>query len=74
MPAIVVRDLPPAIHQKLKQQAERNHRSMNREIIAVLEREMNAPRPVELPAPVKSLVPVDGRSIADAIRRDRDSR
>lgn len=73
MSAVVVRDLPPVLHQRLKQEAERHHRSMNREIIAILEKEMGAARPVELPPPVKPLVPVDGRWIADAIRKARDS-
>ena len=37
MSAVVVRDLPLVRHQRLKQEAERHHRSMNREIIAILE-------------------------------------
>jgi len=74
MSAVVVRDLPTALHQRLKVEAARHHRSMNREIIAILEREMGGPVPVELPTPVKPLVPVDGRWIAESIRKARDSR
>jgi hypothetical protein len=47
---------------------------MNREIIAILEKETGTTLPDELPPPVKPLVPVDGRWIADAIRKARDSR
>lgn len=74
MPAIIVRDLPPVLHQRLKQEAERHHRSMNREIIAIIEKEFQAPMRMELPPPVKGKAPVDGRWIAQAIRDARDGR
>lgn len=72
MSAVVVRDLPPALHRRLKQEAERHHRSMNREIIAILEKEVGAVQPAELPPPVKGRVQIDGRWIAQAIRDARD--
>jgi plasmid stability protein len=74
MPAFLVKDLPPVLHERLRQEATRHHRSMNREVIAILEKELAVARPVELPTPVKPLVPVNGRWIADAIRKARDSR
>ncbi len=74
MADVVVRNLPPTLHQRLKQEAERLHRSMNREIIAILERELQAPERTGLPPLVKPLVAVDGRAIADFIRNARDSR
>ena len=74
MSVVVVRDLPPVLHQRLKQEAERHHRSMNREIIAIIERELEEDQPAMLPALVKPLVPVSGRGIAAAIRAARDSR
>jgi len=72
VPAIVVRDLPPAIHQRLKQEAERHHRSMNREIIAILEKELGATGSAPLPEPVQLKKAVDPRWIADMIREARD--
>jgi hypothetical protein len=74
MSAFLAKDLPPVLHERLKQEAARHHRSMNREVITILEKELTAVRPVVLPPPVKPLVPVDGRWIADAIRKARDSR
>ena len=74
MPAVVIRDLPTILHQRLKQEAERHHRSMNREIIAILEKVLSERQPAALPPPVKPLVPVDGRDVADAIRKARDGR
>jgi antitoxin FitA len=38
MPSITVKNIPEPIYNKLKQQAEAQHRSMNSEIIACLER------------------------------------
>lgn len=74
MSAIVVRDLPPALHQRLKAEAARHHRSMNREIIAILEREVGASAVMELPPPVKGLKPVDGEWIVKVIRDARDGK
>ena len=72
MPAIVVRDVPPVLHQRLKQEAERHHRSMNREIIAILEKELGATRSSSLPEPIRLKKPVDPRWIADMIREARE--
>ncbi len=38
MPSITVKNIPEPVYNKLKQQAEAQHRSMNSEIIACLER------------------------------------
>ena len=38
MPSITVKNIPDSIYNKLKIQAEMQHRSMNSEIIACLER------------------------------------
>ncbi|MGK5092180.1 Arc family DNA-binding protein [Deltaproteobacteria bacterium TL4] len=37
MPTITIKNIPEKIHQKLKQNASQNHRSLNNEIIACLE-------------------------------------
>ncbi len=74
MSAVVVRDLPPVLHQRLKQAAERNHRSMNREIIAILERELQTPAPEDLPPPVSGKRPADPEWIVRVIREARDGR
>ena len=38
MPSITVKNIPDKIYEKLKQQAELHHRSVNSEIIACLEK------------------------------------
>lgn len=72
MSAFLVKDLPPVLHDRLRQEAERHHRSMNREVIAILEKELGGARPMALPPPVKLKKPVDPQWIADIIREARD--
>lgn len=36
MPSLTIRDLPESVHRKLREQAERHHRSLNSEVIATL--------------------------------------
>ena len=48
MPGFVIKELPEELHRKLKEQAARHHRSMTKEVLAVLEQ---APRP-KPPPPV----------------------
>jgi len=38
MPTITVKNIPPEIYARLKQTAQANHRSVNSEIIACIER------------------------------------
>lgn len=44
MPSITVKNIPDSIYNKLKQQAQAQHRSMNSEIIACLERSVEPNR------------------------------
>ena len=44
MPNITVKNIPDSIYNKLKQQAQTQHRSMNSEIIACLERTVEPKR------------------------------
>jgi plasmid stability protein len=43
MTVLVIKDLPEVLHSRLKARALRNHRSMTREAVAVLERGMDVP-------------------------------
>lgn len=42
MASITVKNIPPEIYEKLKQAAKMSHRSLNREIIACLERAVSS--------------------------------
>ena len=73
MSAVLIRDLPRDLHRRLKAEAQRNHRSMNGEIIALLEKGVGGIRPCDLPPPVKGLKPIDPQWIVDIIREAREN-
>ena len=73
MSALLIKNMPPPLHERLRQRAVVHHRSMNREVIAILERELERPEPAEAPPPVVKLDrPVSGEWIVQIIRDARD--
>ena len=63
MPAILLKDVPPAVHRRLKQNALAQRRSLQQEALLTLERGMNAPatQPASVllpPVPVKTKIPL----------------
>jgi hypothetical protein len=74
MPALLIKDLPENLHRKLKEEAEKNHRSMNRQVISMLEEKLGQRKPVSFSPPVKLKKPVSGEWIVKIIREARDSR
>lgn len=53
MPALLIKDVPPELHARLKREAARNHRSMNRHALVLLEQAINLSAAPEFPVPVK---------------------
>ena len=51
MPTLTIRDLPDDLHHWLKQQAEAHHRSVNKEVIALLKKLQGKP---DEPLPLSS--------------------
>lgn len=72
MAALLIKSIPLEMHQRLRLQAEKHHRSMNREVLAILEENLEMPSVAELPPPVKPLRPVSGEAIVKMIRDMRD--
>jgi len=72
MPAVVVRDMPVEMHRRLKSAALQHHRSMNQEVLTILEQILEIPDVVELPPPEKSLKPSSGDTIVRVVRTMRD--
>ncbi len=73
MPGFVIKNLPPKLHRRLKEQAARNHRSMTREVLAVLERALNdGERLRDVPPPFKGSFPLTDKFIAQARREGRE--
>jgi len=72
MPAVVVRAMPVEMHRRLKSAALQHHRSMNREVLTILEQTLKTPDVVDLPPPVKPLRPLSGETVVRVIRQLRD--
>ena len=73
MPGFVIRDLPPDLHRKLKEQAKLHHRSMTKEAIALLEQALSQPPQVrELPPPYKGRFPLTETFVDKARREGRE--
>ena len=74
MRTVVIRDLPDDLHERLKAQAKRNHRSVNKEAVALIERQLAEPRVMpELPPPLRlKSGPLTIRQIEMAISKGRD--
>ena len=67
MPDILIRNIPEAMKQKLKQRAEKHHRSVSKEIYAILEESIIYTHRVrETPKPYKGKFKVTDEFISDA--------
>jgi len=74
MSALLIKNMPPELHERLRRRAAEHHRSMNREVIAILERELEKPCVEELPPPAKTLKPINHEQIVQMIRDARDGK
>lgn len=82
MADLTIRGLPEELHRFLKQQAEANHRSINRETIALIERAMksgaegkprlSAAEVIAKASRFAALPVLDKRSAAEMIEYDAD--
>jgi len=54
MSTLVIKNLPEELHARLKEQAQRHHRSVTKEVVSLIEAGLEVRRPVlELPPPLK---------------------
>jgi plasmid stability protein len=74
MPGIVIRDLPPSLHLRLKEAAQRHHRSMAKEVINILDKELGSPIPASVPTPTVPSKPVTAAWVRATTRSLRESR
>ncbi len=76
MPSLLIKDFPPELHCRLKQEAARYHRSMTQQALALLEQALAAPAKGAaelLPDPLKPVKPVTRGDAVAVIRKSRDS-
>jgi len=58
MASVLIKNLPDEMHRQLKLRAQRHHRSLNKELIALIEAALARPSAEELPEPVKLRKPL----------------
>ena len=61
---LVVNDIPERLHQRLKEEAARNHRSVDREVCIILSAHLTVMDIDNLPPPVKVDPPPTNESLA----------
>lgn len=72
MAALVLKDVPRDLHRWLKEEAERNRRSMTQQAILILEQARSRPLPpVPPPAAIKPLKPYTQSWLSKAMREGR---
>jgi plasmid stability protein len=58
MAPVLIKNLPDELHRQLKQRAERHHRSLHKELIAVIETAPHRRDTSDLPKPVPLRKPI----------------
>ena len=58
MPSLVIKNLPAEIHRRLKAEALKNHRSMTKQAIEILDRGSFHPTPVRKVKPFEGRFPL----------------
>ncbi len=76
MPGLLIKEFPPELHRRLKQEAARHHRSMTGQAMALLEQALTGPARDAadlLPDPLKPAKPLAAGDVVAVIRKSRDS-
>ena len=76
MSALLIKDFPPDLHRKLKEEAARHHRSMTRQALVLLEQALSSETRNAaglLPKPLKPAKPVTPNNVVTVIREGGDS-
>ena len=69
MPSLLIKNLPPDVHEWLKREAEKNRRSMTQQVIVLFEETMHRFRPVHFQRPLKTRTLLT-REFLDKARRE----
>lgn len=71
MAAIVLKEVPEELHQRLKAEAERNRRSMSQQLLVIMEQALTPLPPLK---PIKPVVPTQPFTHAWLMRAMREGR
>ena len=72
-----IKNVPDGVVQRLRERAERHHRSLQGELLAIIEAAVREDRPAtpgEILAEVRRLGVLTPREAAELVRADRDGR
>ena len=72
MATLLIKGLKEPVKERLKQQAEIHHRSMNQEVLMILEEALTLRQVSEFVASYQIKEPMSADEIADMVRQDRD--
>lgn len=71
MSSLLIKNIPENLRKKLKEQAELNHRSMNKQAVSILEQALERPVIGSLPLPVKAKVFITDKWLNKAKKEGR---
>ncbi len=71
MPSLLIKNIPPGLHQRLKEESKKNRRSMMQEAIVIMEQSLGV-SPIDFPAPTMATKKITRAMISKAIRDGRD--
>lgn len=72
MRTLSIKNISDETHEKLKRRARKNHRSMNQEIVTILEDALKTARLSEPPEPYRGKFPIDEEWLDLAKREGRE--
>jgi plasmid stability protein len=72
MPSLLIKNIPEELRGQLRERAARHHRSMNKEVIVLLERALGGPRTSALPEPIALRKPLDTKTLLRARKAGRE--
>lgn len=71
MASVLIKNLPDELHQQLKLRARKHHRSLNKELIALIEATLRVRAGDGLPEPVKLRKPITQEMLDRARKEER---
>lgn len=72
MASVLIKDIPEDLHQRLKEAAARDHRSMSKQVIAILETALSSRPAKQLPTPIRLPFPLTDEWLRQAIDEGRE--
>lgn len=72
MPSLLIKNIPEELRGLLRERAIQHHRSMNKEVIVLLERALGGTRSSALPEPIALKKPLDTKTLLRARKAGRE--